>query len=561
MAPKIFISYRREDTKWVATTLRDALRKRFGSDSVFLDIDNIPVGVDFRVHIQNAIGRCDIVLVIIGTRWAAPIPNSSHRRIDEPDDYLRLEIEAALNRNIPVVPVLIDDTPMPAEFELPASLKELRYRQATRLRWGNDLNRDKELVLIQVSEALGIHQSSCGPALEASPPLPVDEAAEEKTKVGPPPHDGAPRGSQAFVAESPEANVDPSQTSATTPLPDSRKRAPSDVSSPPLEATAASNPATSAPPIASSSLDVFISARSSDSAAAVKVYEFLESLGLRVFYSEISLPRMAKSNFREQIDAAVDGATHFVLVASSVENVESDWVKAEWGMFISEKRAGRKAGNIVTVRLDDLTIAQLPIALRNHMTLTLDDDSLKQLGDFLQLVPATPDPPSALDARFLHSASKPDTPLPGPTIKPKVGAIPKPRAKRASRRRASKYDPQQVLYCLTELSLLISESSDFQVDEKPQKQLEDFGVFVFHVRQQLNARSNRFGTLTQTEEAAIESVVQRLQRLAKWWHQTPQAENQSLWRPDSLSRWRIRTDSQCRFRRSVESLIHEPGRE
>src|SRR4051794_15294943 len=111
--PKIFISYRREDGAYVAGMLRDELQQRFGPGSVFLDVDNIPFGVDFRDHINRAVGQCDILLALIGDRWFGAGSNGQ-RRIDSPTDFVRLELEAALSRRIPTIPVLTNYSKMPA---------------------------------------------------------------------------------------------------------------------------------------------------------------------------------------------------------------------------------------------------------------------------------------------------------------------------------------------------------------------------------------------------------------------------------------------------------------
>src|SRR5689334_25411466 len=104
--PQIFLSYRRGPTGYVATLLAEELRARFGSDSVFMDVDSIPVGVDFRDRLTAAVADCQVLLVLIGDDWTTTRLANGSRRIDDPDDFVRVEIEAALQRGIPVVPVL-----------------------------------------------------------------------------------------------------------------------------------------------------------------------------------------------------------------------------------------------------------------------------------------------------------------------------------------------------------------------------------------------------------------------------------------------------------------------
>jgi len=118
--PRIFLSYRRQDSPGSVGRIYDRLRTHFGNDAVFFDIDSIPFGEDFREHIDAAVGQCDIVLAVIGTKWAGE--NDAHRRLDDPRDFVRIELESALNRNLPVIPILIDHARMPGEADLPPSL-------------------------------------------------------------------------------------------------------------------------------------------------------------------------------------------------------------------------------------------------------------------------------------------------------------------------------------------------------------------------------------------------------------------------------------------------------
>jgi hypothetical protein len=125
---KIFLSYRRDDSAAAAGRIYDHLHAQFGPDAVFRDIDNIPFGVDFREHIDAAVSQCDVVLVVIGRLWAGG--TDDHRRVDDPRDFVRIEIESALKRDIPVIPILVDRTTMPNEADVPSSLAGLTYRNA-----------------------------------------------------------------------------------------------------------------------------------------------------------------------------------------------------------------------------------------------------------------------------------------------------------------------------------------------------------------------------------------------------------------------------------------------
>jgi hypothetical protein len=119
--------------------LGEKLQEVFGNKAIFIDIDNIPLGVDFRTHVDSAIGRSDILLALIGDSWLEAESKDGNRKIDKETDLVRIEIESALDRKIPVVPVLVDNAQMPNESELPESLSSLPYRNAAEIRPGRDL--------------------------------------------------------------------------------------------------------------------------------------------------------------------------------------------------------------------------------------------------------------------------------------------------------------------------------------------------------------------------------------------------------------------------------------
>lgn len=140
-APKVFISYRRDDAADATGRLHDHLEARFGKDNVFRDIDAMPIGVNFREHIDLSVAQCDVLLVVIGVSWInikGKGAKSTLRRVDDPRDYVRIEIESALNRKIPVVPVLVGKAEMPSDEDLPESIRELASINAAELRDGRD---------------------------------------------------------------------------------------------------------------------------------------------------------------------------------------------------------------------------------------------------------------------------------------------------------------------------------------------------------------------------------------------------------------------------------------
>ncbi len=145
--PRIFISYRRADSRTITGRIYDRLSYAFGADSVFKDVDDIPLGSDFRDVIHDAVAKTDVLLVIIGPQWAIINDQFGKRRLDDPNDFVRIEVEAGLRRDNPVtvIPVLVGGATMPTDADLPDSLDPLIYRNAAMVRddpdFGTDINR------------------------------------------------------------------------------------------------------------------------------------------------------------------------------------------------------------------------------------------------------------------------------------------------------------------------------------------------------------------------------------------------------------------------------------
>ena len=142
--PRVFVSYRRDDAAGHAGRLYDALAERFGASNVFMDVDAIDLGVEFRGAIDGAIASCDVVLGVIGRGWATATDASGRRRLDDPDDFVRLELESAFARNIAVIPTLVQGADMPSSSQVPPSLSLLPGRQGIELRdtaWHDDVDR------------------------------------------------------------------------------------------------------------------------------------------------------------------------------------------------------------------------------------------------------------------------------------------------------------------------------------------------------------------------------------------------------------------------------------
>jgi hypothetical protein len=130
---KLFINYRREDTAPYAGRLYDRLTAHFGADQVFIDIDQIEPGEDFVEAINSKVGACDIAIVLIGPNWLGATDASGKHRLDDNEDFVRMEIIAALERKIRVIPVLVGGTRMPRKQDLPEALAPLSRRNAIEL--------------------------------------------------------------------------------------------------------------------------------------------------------------------------------------------------------------------------------------------------------------------------------------------------------------------------------------------------------------------------------------------------------------------------------------------
>lgn len=150
---RFFISYRRADSAMASGRLHDRLAQAFGDENVFKDVDDIPPGRDFRDVIAEAVDWCDVLFVVIGRQWLNIQDEHGARRLDDPSDFVRLEVEAGLRReHCLVIPVLVDNAPMPPAGELPGSLRELSYLNAVVIRDDPDFHRDALRLITQLEK-------------------------------------------------------------------------------------------------------------------------------------------------------------------------------------------------------------------------------------------------------------------------------------------------------------------------------------------------------------------------------------------------------------------------
>jgi hypothetical protein len=188
---RIFISYRREETAYPAGWLYAQLADHYGGGQVFKDVDSIQLGDDFVEVITSAVGSCDVLLALIGPQWLTIADERGRRRLDDPDDFVRLEIEAALARNVRVIPILVDGARMPRAEELPDRLSRLVRRQALELspaRFDFDTGRLLKVLDMTLAEVRAAQQdaaSTIAPAAKA----PATSTAE---LPGPPSTPSAP---------------------------------------------------------------------------------------------------------------------------------------------------------------------------------------------------------------------------------------------------------------------------------------------------------------------------------------------------------------------------------
>ena len=144
MAAKVFISYRRADSAGYSGRVMDRLDRELGRDLVFMDVDAIPLGTNFSKVLHEEVAKCGVLLAVIGPNWLDARDERGNRRLDNPNDFVRIEIAAALQRSIPVIPILLDGARIPKADELPEDLKELALRNGMEVRhasFQDDMNR------------------------------------------------------------------------------------------------------------------------------------------------------------------------------------------------------------------------------------------------------------------------------------------------------------------------------------------------------------------------------------------------------------------------------------
>jgi predicted ATPase len=164
----LFISYRRSDSDAYTGRLYDRLVATFGKDSVFKDVDSIPLGIDFRSHLNLVVSQCRAVLAVVGTQWLDVRDERGARRLEDRDDFVRIELEAALARGVPLIPVLVSGALMPTAAQLPETLSGFAFRQGTVVRPDPDFHRDMDRLVSSLQVLLADGGAAGQPATKAS---------------------------------------------------------------------------------------------------------------------------------------------------------------------------------------------------------------------------------------------------------------------------------------------------------------------------------------------------------------------------------------------------------
>ena len=202
--PKIAISYRRADSEAMTGRIFDRLIAHYGKEAIFRDIDDIPPGIDFRVHINQTLLKTHILLAIVGPQWLGMASDGSADRIQEESDPVRVEVETALRRRVPLIPVLIGTTKMPSSDQLPPSLKDFAFRNAVKVDTGQDFDYHMDR-LIRSMDAILEQAPKSSPSRETKTPTPPKPSTAERGAAA------------AAIAEAPRKKDTGSRAAAQAP--------------------------------------------------------------------------------------------------------------------------------------------------------------------------------------------------------------------------------------------------------------------------------------------------------------------------------------------------------
>ena len=165
----IFISYRRSDAGPYARLLKVQLRTHLPDTPVFMDLDSIEAGTDFEEAIKNGVDSSRVLIALIGPKWLSLCDEDGRRRLDHPDDYVRLEIRSALERAVRVIPVLVDGAKMPKRHQLPDDLCKLARLNALEMSYDRyEYDESRLIAITQKVLAVGTTDSAKGPSTSST---------------------------------------------------------------------------------------------------------------------------------------------------------------------------------------------------------------------------------------------------------------------------------------------------------------------------------------------------------------------------------------------------------
>jgi formylglycine-generating enzyme required for sulfatase activity len=180
---KILISYRREDSADVTGRIYDRLIQVF-PQSVFRDVDSIPLGVDFRTYLDEQVAKCDVFLAVIGRDWLRGKGRKGKSRLEDPGHFVRIEIESALKRQIPVIPVLVQGAKIPEAQRLPTSIQDVSYRNGIVVRPDPDFHKDMDRLIAHLTQPVrGLSEPQTKPATQSKPVLIEQQVVSAATPV------------------------------------------------------------------------------------------------------------------------------------------------------------------------------------------------------------------------------------------------------------------------------------------------------------------------------------------------------------------------------------------
>ncbi len=213
--PKIVISYRRADSDAIAGRIKDRLASQFGEGSIFMDIDSIPFGTDFRDYVRDALFDSDVLVAVVGPKWLGPA-EGTYLRIKEENDPIRIEVETALNRGVSVIPVLVNGAVMPKPSELPVTLENFAFRNAAEVDSGRDFHPHMDRLIRSIDQIMrakarqsgGVASTSTmAAAANVPPPAEAVPAAPKHQPLELPPAPKYESAQPAYVAPTTAASI------------------------------------------------------------------------------------------------------------------------------------------------------------------------------------------------------------------------------------------------------------------------------------------------------------------------------------------------------------------